>query len=320
MEAPYLTSEEVLEKAEKIGLELAERKLKYYVTLGIIPKPIRNPEDKSKVYDGRVAYFPHEVVDRLNKIKDLQDSGFTLVQIKKYFQQSLAPDLKDFLQSGSSVDESSRLEGLLKLLSSDDIRKATRDFQVRIAADPGDESLEKAAFDYYVNVLSRLIGKEKAVRYVEGFLVNASPSERSKRLEPLKRLRTQIASAGQSTSLSSLLTGMCDDVEKGNYNPLNVMEKLKEIAEKVHIMQARYRDNTLAFKDAFDMARFMRQAFWAYFKALLEIESFIKDRDLSHLNRARLLSARADEMLGAMEAMLSGMKNLLTLHEDIEKI
>jgi len=320
METPYLTSEEVLEEADKIGLELAERKLKYYVTLGIIPKPVRNPQDRSKTYDGRVAYFPHEIIQRLAKIKELQDSGFTLVQIKKYFAQSLAPDLEDFLQSGSSAVENHRLDNLLSLLSSDDIRKATRDFQARLAADPGDESLEQAAFDYYAGVLSRLIGREKAIRYVEDFLVKASPAERKKRLEPLRNLRAQIVQSGGTTSLSSILMTMCSDMEKGSYEPQKVLDRLREIAEKVHIMQARYRDSTLAFKDAFDMARFMRQAFWAYFKALLEMESFIKDGGPSHLHRARLLSSRADEMLAAIESMLSGMKNLLALQEEIEKI
>jgi DNA-binding transcriptional MerR regulator len=319
MERGYLTSEEVLKEAEKLGLELAERKLKYYVTLGIIPKPVRSPDNTDRNYDGRVAYFKSDIVQRLRKVKELQDSGFTLPQIKKYFEEALDPALKDFLQSSRGENENSRLDSLVKLLSSDDIKNATRDFRQKIAADPGDKALEKAAVEYYVEVLSRFLGREKAIEYVDEFIVRAPAEEREKKLAPLKKLRAQVIKPDRSVSLTTLLESICTEVEAGSFNSALVLDRLKEIAEKVHIMQARYRDSTQALKEAFDMSRIMRQAFWAYFKALLEIESFIKNGDRAHLARTRFLAARADEMLRVLEELLAGIKQLINLYEDVEK-
>ena len=311
----HLTSEEVLKEAGELGLELAERKLKYYVTLGIIPKPLRNPGGD---YDGRIAYFPAEVVERLRKIKELQDSGFTLPQIKQYFQQSIDPELQQFLQKNMGDSGHVPLDALLKLISSDEIKKATGLFQLRVSSDDSEAVFEKAAMEYYTDVLSLLMGRDNAGRYVKDCIVNAPPEQRMKRIEPLRRLKKQIT--GRPGSLSSLLESLCVQLEKGSYQESRVLDKLKELAEKVHFLQGKYRDSTLALNESFDISRFIRQTFWVYLKALLELESFMKDGDPGHLSRARALSMRSEQLLDGLESLVSGIKNLVAVYEETEKL
>ena len=88
MAETFLALDEVLSGAARLGLELSERTFRYYAVLGLLPKPIKRPEGTS---DGRVHHYPPEILDRLNEIRSLQNRGYSLKQIKKFFEVTPAP-------------------------------------------------------------------------------------------------------------------------------------------------------------------------------------------------------------------------------------
>ena len=94
-----LTLEEVLATSTQRGLELSERTFRYYVVLGLLPKPLKKPGE-----DARVHFYPLAILDRLQEIRSLQEQGFSLKQIKKYVEELPAPaahlPLVDLLRQG----------------------------------------------------------------------------------------------------------------------------------------------------------------------------------------------------------------------------
>ncbi len=315
MEHEYLTSDEVIETALKLGHNISDRKLKYYVTLGIIAKPVRNPYGG---IDGRVAYYHASVLQRIAKIKELQDSGFTLPQIKKYFENSINPELETFLKNGEQSQLS--IESVMSALTGEDMRKAYEHFQKKIAAVSGsDDLLNEAGRDYYVEILSLLLGQEKAREYVGQFWLKAPEDLRKSRLDSLLPNSRSIK-PGTSSSLSTLLLSICKQLRTGNFDKLAILDRLKELADKVHQLQEKYRLSSAPLKEFFDVSKLMRNPFWLYLKSLLEIESFIKDGEEHHLDRVESLSLKADEMLDCLEDLVSRTKFLLKLFSEAEQI
>ena len=74
----WIDSSELLDKCE-----ITKPTLDYYIKLGIVPKPIvRNSED------GLTGYFPPEVIDTIDKVKQLKDEGETMEEIVKKVKHS----------------------------------------------------------------------------------------------------------------------------------------------------------------------------------------------------------------------------------------
>ncbi len=69
----WINSNELLDKCE-----ITRPTLNYYIKLGIVPKPVvRSPED------GLTGYFPAEVIETIDKVKQLKDDGETMEDIVK---------------------------------------------------------------------------------------------------------------------------------------------------------------------------------------------------------------------------------------------
>lgn len=315
----YYTSDEILRKAEDLGLDLVERKLKYYVTLGILPKPVRNPDDAGEALDGRVAYFPPETLDRLKKIQELQSSGFTLPQIKAYFNRSIDPGLEEFLGSGKGHHRISP-EILAKLLLSDDMREAARSFQRKISSDGTEEAFQGAALEYYFETLALLLGEETAKKYVKEFLIDAPSEQKERNIAPLRKWKDYLLRKQKGSFISTALDHVYNQLIEGTYSTPEIMEKLREMAEKVNVLQNKYKETGRVLGEAFEISKYMRQIFWVYLKSLLEIENFLKDKKKDHLKRARILYYKADEMLNSMEDLIGVIKNMVKLYEDIENL
>ncbi len=74
---PRMNSQKWIDSIELLDkCEITKPTLDYYIKLGIVPKPIvRNSED------GLTGYFPPEVVDTIDKVKQLKDEGETMEEI-----------------------------------------------------------------------------------------------------------------------------------------------------------------------------------------------------------------------------------------------
>jgi adenylate cyclase len=69
----WIDSSELLDKCE-----ITKPTLEYYIKLGIVPRPVvRNSED------GLTGYFPPEVIDTIDKVRQLKDEGETMEEIVK---------------------------------------------------------------------------------------------------------------------------------------------------------------------------------------------------------------------------------------------
>lgn len=79
-----LTIGETLQAAAAQGLDLTERTFRYYGVMGLLPAPLKRPSGQE---DARVRYYPGTVIDRLLEIRDLQAQGWSLKQIKTWFER-----------------------------------------------------------------------------------------------------------------------------------------------------------------------------------------------------------------------------------------
>ncbi len=76
-----LTMEEAVAVAASQGLEISQRTFRYYAVMGLLPPSSQSP---SGTEDGRVNYYPPDVVDRLLTIRRLQAEGYSLKQIRTW--------------------------------------------------------------------------------------------------------------------------------------------------------------------------------------------------------------------------------------------
>lgn len=77
-----IDSNELLDKCE-----ITMPTLNYYIKLGIVPKPVvKSPED------GLTGYFPAEVIDIIDKVKQLKDEGETMGDIVRKVKDSTAKE------------------------------------------------------------------------------------------------------------------------------------------------------------------------------------------------------------------------------------
>lgn len=111
-----LSLEEVLQRSAQRGLEISERTFRYYVVLGLLPKPLKKVGE-----DARVHFYPAAILDRLQEIRGLQEQGFSLKQIKKYVEEPPPPPelplLRLLRENKSTARHFRELEGLRKELA-----------------------------------------------------------------------------------------------------------------------------------------------------------------------------------------------------------
>ena len=74
----WIDSSELLDKCE-----ITKPTLDYYIKLGIVPKPIVRNSD-----DDLTGYFPPDVIDTIDRIKQLKDEGETMEEIVKKVKHS----------------------------------------------------------------------------------------------------------------------------------------------------------------------------------------------------------------------------------------
>ncbi len=84
----YLTLSELVRSLEALGLEVSERTVRYYVRSGLIPKPLKDPFPGA---DARVRYYPRDAVLRIRRIREWQQAGYSLAQIKEFGESGPGP-------------------------------------------------------------------------------------------------------------------------------------------------------------------------------------------------------------------------------------
>ena len=188
-----LTLPQVLAAAGQRGLELTERTFRYYAVVGLIPRPLKRPSGDE---DARVHYYASDIVDRLMQIRTLQAQGYSLKQIKVWFEMRGGGTAPSAQPSGGeprgSVPAHAQEEvaALLRFFSSDTLHGAMRMFVEATLTDGSDEALRRAALSWYETVVGGVLDtrRDDTVRQA---LSQLSPLEINALIEPLRRIRDE---------------------------------------------------------------------------------------------------------------------------------
>lgn len=181
MSEELLTLEGVLSRAAAVGLELSERTFRYYAVMGLLPAPVKRP---SGTEDARVHYYPAEIIDLLLEIRNLQAQGYSLKQIKAWLEMKPESPRPAHEKRAHGPDASR----VLAFLSGTAPREAGQAFLRETLADRREETLRRAALQYYCFLVGALLGPhgETAARNT---VAEMAPLQADALLHPLRRWR-----------------------------------------------------------------------------------------------------------------------------------
>ena len=75
-----ITTEEIIQIFQDKGVSLTRKQFNYYSKIGLLYAPER--KTKKRVKEPIKMYFAWEIIDRLEKISELKEHGYTLEEIK----------------------------------------------------------------------------------------------------------------------------------------------------------------------------------------------------------------------------------------------
>lgn len=140
--AEGLSTRQVIELFQPLGVRLSEATFRKYVQIGLLPGCTRRVGRKGK-HKGSQGLYPVTVVRRINLIKKMMDEGLTLEEIRGSFLafRNDIDSLQDALET-LFKDFASQLEG--RELAASDRRVLRKEFrQTRITATSLVRRLEK---------------------------------------------------------------------------------------------------------------------------------------------------------------------------------
>lgn len=313
-----LTSEEVVAEARQRGFEVSERTLKYYVSLGLVPRPRRHPSGR---IDKRVLYFPGEVLDTLAEIRRLQDSGLTLEQIRLFLAGSARPDLQAVAEN-SETEGTRMAERVVRALLSQEVGQAYRDF-LALPVEAGDEALRQSGQTFYQKVLEALVGAERARQIVARTFARLTPAQWERKLAPLLRMKAEHpggrAGAGGNV-LGRTLTSHLRDLASRTLAGQPLQTELAEVKARLERLTAKYAGVPQTNAQKHEIARFMSKALEVYGEALWLLEEGARSGDRPLVERAVARADRAGVILEHLENMIAEKRELLRLcqEEDLQ--
>ncbi|MBM3465566.1 MAG: MerR family transcriptional regulator [Armatimonadetes bacterium] len=166
LDAGWLTAEALVDRATSQGIELNPRTLAYYVSVGLVPAPVRAPFPGA---DGRVRYYSSDAVARLRRIQSLKEQGFSLAQILKVIEGKAGTSLRRLTEAEEEEIRAHPARRLLKALASDELRRQEGEARAQVA-DGSDAALQQALRSYYGRLLSLAWPDENTDRLVDIFL------------------------------------------------------------------------------------------------------------------------------------------------------
>jgi DNA-binding transcriptional MerR regulator len=308
----FYTMEEVLSIAKELALDIDERTFKYYLSLEIISKPVKNPYPDG---DKRVKFYPAIVLEQLKKIFQLKNRGFSLKQIKKLVLEEKSQEL-DVLVDVTEKDEKREIaHAFLEVLSGEESRRAWRDFISASVSDLSEKNLLDSTKTYMLFMLRSWLKADEAEKYVDEFLISRSQEEREEILEPFRTARDEELSRIKidKPDLLRYLQKLCGRIILGRYNKVEVEIWLNAIVESLQKTQKNYepRNDGDTLKD--EIHAFMQKALDLYLEALEEIKENISSKKREVLIAALGKARSAHDIITGLEEIIEKRKMLSNL-------
>ncbi len=166
----YLTQDELLYALEHEGLEVSERTVRFWISKGVLEKPLRKP---FKHADGRMRYFPTRVVGEIVEIMKLQEEGWKLTQIK----HRLRTPPKVGQAASAGAEDWAKL-WLADFLGNGEFKDRFRNIE---SAEPSTPPWRRVR-NFLVARLTHFVGRKQAVRSVTSFMLGLSKRDTAKLL------------------------------------------------------------------------------------------------------------------------------------------
>jgi DNA-binding transcriptional MerR regulator len=302
-EKEFYTMEEVLSIAKDLALDIDERTFKYYLSLEIISKPVKNPYPEG---DKRIKFYPAVVLDQLKRIFQLKNRGFSLKQIKKLLLEEESQEL-DVLIDVTDKDEKREIaQAFLVSMCGDESRRAWREFISTSVTDVSEKNLFDSVRNYLTLMLQSWLKSDEVEKYVDDFLINLSPEDRESVLQPFRKGRDEDIAKhrGDRLDLLKYLQKLCGRVILGRYNRKEVEDWVDRVIGNLEKLRKSYDLAKTADALEEEMRAFMRKGIELYLESLVEIRENLssKKRDvlIAALGKAR---AASDIMNGLEEIM-----------------
>lgn len=301
-EKDFYTMEEVLQIAKDLALDIDERTFKYYLSLEIIGKPVKNPFPDG---DKRIKFYPASVIDQLKRVFQLKNRGFSLKQIKKLILEEKSKDLGVLVDVTEKDKTREMAHAFLVMITGDQSRRAWGDFLSNATGDMSEKTLIDSVKSYLVSMLGSWLITEDTVKYVEEFFINLSQEDRERILEPFRKGRDSeiLRQKSEKMDLLRYLQKLCGRIILGRYNRLEVQDWVYKIVENLEALRKDYDIELLEDSIEREMYGFMQKGLDLYLEALYEIKD-------------NLSSKKRDVLIGALGKARSA-QNILTYLEDI---
>ena len=305
----FYTMEDVLQIAKDLALDIDERTFKYYLSLEIISKPVKNPFPEG---DKRIKFYPATVVDQLKRIFQLKSRGFSLKQIKKLLLQEKSKDLGVLVDVTEKDKTREMAHSFLEMLTGDYSRRAWSDFLSNSINEVTEKNLTDSVKTYLAHMVDSWLSNDESEKIVEEYFINLSSDEREKLLEPFRKGRDEEITKHKAEKMDLLryLQKMCGRIILDRYNRLEVLDWIDRITGNLVEIKKDYEIDTTENSIEWEMYSYLKKGIDIYLEALSEIRDNLSPKKRDILIGALAKARTAHNILTHVEEILE-KKNLL---------
>lgn len=195
----FVSLPKFLRLASEQGLEVTERTLNFYVTRGLLPRPVRKPFVGA---DGRVGYMPTDSLRQLRKILQLKEQGLKLEQIRRTLEGRGVVQEQDLDQKAQWQRELAFR--YLRHMPAGYHAPARMQLLSRLSRHSQKISAEDLR-DFQAATLTPLVGEAEAQRYVKEFYLKLPARELERQVHAVgKEYLEKVAQGGPGQFLQNV--------------------------------------------------------------------------------------------------------------------
>lgn len=195
----FVSLPKFLRLASEQGLDVTERTLNFYITRGLLPKPVRKPFVGA---DGRVGYMPTDSLRQLRKILQFKEQGLKLEQIRRTLEGKGVVQEQD-------LDQKSRWQRelafrYLRHMPAGYYAPARMQLLSRLTRHSQKVSAEDLR-DFQASTLTPLVGEDEARRYVREFYLKLPARELERQVHSVsKEYLEKVAQGGPAQFMQNV--------------------------------------------------------------------------------------------------------------------